>query len=231
MGVTLSLSHSWQLFSFCFSSTLSCQGPAGRRKLVSRGTGADKTMSAQIRERSDAKKAGSETSARCQCVGTIATPNTAFAPDLENVGATLATVVLGAESARSYPDANTETVPRVLNVDVKRAGLEHFALWQLALRSARRTDEDIVQRQEFALAGMVGKGKVASNVLPRKGAGTVLVLVLVSAFVSLGGQDHSVIRQNASSVFKAIVLNQDFVAVEWDGLERGVTNVWPILDV
>lgn len=187
-------------------------------------------MSAQIRERYDAKKAGLEISARCQCVGTIATLNTAFAPDLENVGATLATAVLGAESVRSYPDANTETVPRVLNVDVKRAGLEHFALWQLALRSARQMDEDIVQRQECAHAGMVGKGRVASNVLPRKDAGTVLVLVLVSAYVSLGGQGHSVIRQNASSVFKAIVLNRDFVAVEWDGLERGVTNVWPIPD-
>ena len=35
----------------------------------------------------------------------------------------------------------------------------------------RQTDEDIVQRQEFALVAMVGKGKVASNVLPRKDAG------------------------------------------------------------
>ena len=78
--------------------------------------------------------------------------------------------------------------------------------------------------------------------------------------MSLGGQDHSVIRwrgskdryfynqslpelpfliyrgdntnitlvcvcvrQNASSVFKAIVLNRDFVDAEWDGLERGST--------
>ena len=35
----------------------------------------------------------------------------------------------------------------------------------------RQTDEDIVQRQEFALVAMVGKGRVASNVLPRKDAG------------------------------------------------------------
>ena len=32
-----------------------------------------------------------------------------------------------------------------------------------------------------------------------------------------------IVRQNASSVYKAIVLNRDFVAVEWDGLERGST--------
>ena len=31
------------------------------------------------------------------------------------------------------------------------------------------------------------------------------------------------VRQNASSVFKAIVLNRDFVDAEWDGLERGST--------
>ena len=31
------------------------------------------------------------------------------------------------------------------------------------------------------------------------------------------------VRQNASSVFKAIVLNRDFVDAEWDGLKRGST--------
>lgn len=63
---------------------------------------------------------------------------------------------------------------------------------------------DIVQHQEFVLAGRVGKEKAAKNVLPRKDVGTVLVLVQETAFVSLVGEGHCVIRQNARSALKAI---------------------------
>jgi len=88
---------------------------------------------------------------------------------------------------------------------------------------------DIVQRQECALAARVGKVRAAKNVLPRKDAGMVLVLVLETACASQAGKERSVIRQNVSSALKAIALNQGFAAAELDGLERGVMSVLPIL--
>ena len=48
----------------------------------------------------------------------------------------------------------------------------HFFFYLFFILYLRRqTDEVIVQRQECAHAGTVGKGRVASNVLPRKDAG------------------------------------------------------------
>jgi len=186
-------------------------------------------MSAQIRGRSDARKVGLVTSVRFQCVEMTATPSMDFAQSLENVGVILGTVGLDAESVRNYPDANMGTVPRALNADVKKAGLAPFALSQHVQKSARQEDVDIVQRQEFALAARVGKGKAARNVLLRKDVGMVLVPVLETAFVSLVGEGHSVIRQNASSVLKVIASSLGSAAAELVGLERGVTSVWLIL--
>jgi len=87
----------------------------------------------------------------------------------------------------------------------------------------------IVQLQEFARAARVGKGKAASNVQPRKDASMELVLVLETACASQVGEVHFVIRQNASSALREIVLSQASAAVGLDGLGRGVTSVWPIL--
>jgi len=168
-------------------------------------------------------------SARFQCVAMIAILSTGSVQSRENVGATLDTVGLHAESARNYPGVNTGTVPRALSADVKRAGPEPFALLQLVQKSARREDVAIVRHLGFARVAKVGKGKAAKSVLQRRDVGMAPALVPETVCVNPVGGENCVIRPNARNALKATALSQDFAAVELAGLGKGATSVSHIL--